>query len=142
MRNLSRLAAMGLLLTSCTLFAAELEAVKEWKQNDARIVTNTAADFDAHKPTLLIIYLLPNGSTIEMTAGAKLLPGMDWHYDIQHINAQTRKLRQIDRARNYVVAYVEAQSKSYKLTWPTWKTDHGDDYGRIIRQIVDDITKT
>src|SRR5437016_2103376 len=106
MRNLSRLAAVGLILCASNLLAVEPEKIKEWKEHEARIVTNTPANVDATKPTLLIVYLLPNGSTIEMTAGARLLPGMDWHYDIQHINAQTRKLRQIDPARNYIVAYV------------------------------------
>ncbi len=40
------------------------------------------------------------------------------------------------------MAYVEAQAKTYKLTWPVWRKDHGDANGKIIRTIVDDIAKT
>lgn len=118
------------------------ETLNEWQQDDALIVTNTPTDFDTSKPTLLIIYLLPNGSTIEMTMGAKLEPGMPWQYDIQHIAAQTRKLRQIDHDRNIVVAYVEAQAKAYKLTWPTWRKEKGDAGGKLIRGIVERIVKS
>ncbi|MCK7541677.1 MAG: hypothetical protein MZV63_67720 [Marinilabiliales bacterium] len=42
---------------------------------------------------LLILYALPNGNTIEQTFGKKLHAGDDWHFDIQHIGAQTRFLR-------------------------------------------------
>ena len=138
MRDLSRLVGVILLLIASRAFAvAEVE--KEWKQDDARILINSPADFDEKKPTLLIVYLPPNGSTIEMTAGAKLQPGMDWHYDIQHIAAQTRKLRQIDRERNIVVAYIEANAKTYKLTWPTWRKEKGEQNGKIIRKLVDEV---
>ncbi|HYO07428.1 MAG TPA: hypothetical protein VER17_00520, partial [Tepidisphaeraceae bacterium] len=90
----------------------------------------------AARPTLLIIYLLPNGNTIEMTMGARLQPGMDWHYDIQHIEAQARKLRQIDPARNVVVAYVEAS----QLSWPAWRKEKGQASGRAIRAIIQGIS--
>ncbi len=112
MRIAASLTIIAAVLLVSPVRASEPEKLKEWTQNEARIVTNTPAEFDPAKPTLLIIYALPNGSTIEMTMGAKLEPGMDWHYDIQHIAAQARKLRQIDHERNIVVAYVEAQAKT------------------------------
>jgi len=37
----------------------------------------------------LVVYALPNGNTIEQTFGRRLRPDDDWHYDIQHIGAQT-----------------------------------------------------
>src|SRR5262245_23647564 len=40
--------------------------------------------------TRLIIFATPNGNTIEQTLGAKMTEALDWHYDIQHIAAQTR----------------------------------------------------
>ena len=161
MARLQGLAALAMLVLVSAGFAGENERLNEWQQDDAFVVTDTPADFDPAKPTLLVIYALPNGSTVEQTMGAKLKPGMDWHYDIQHIAAQTRKLRQIDQSRNIVVAYVEAQSKSYKLTWPTWRADQRaaatraskvpttstssakNNYdGKVIRGIVDAIVKS
>jgi hypothetical protein len=116
------------------------EQQRTWTtDSDVRILMTAPDSFDPKKPTLLILFALPNGSTIEMTIGSKLLPGMDWHYDIQHIAAQTRKLRQVEHERNIVVAYVEADAKTYKLTWPTWRKEKGEAGGKIIRGIVDEI---
>ena len=52
-----------------------------------RLYINAPKDFDPHKTEELIIYLLPNGNTIEQTLGRRMTPGMDWHFDIQHIAA-------------------------------------------------------
>ena len=87
-----------------------------------RIILNKPADFDPQRPTRLIIFATPNGNTAEQTLGAKLEPGMDWHYDIQHVAAQVRKLRTIDPSHNLVVACVQAANKS----WPTWRKEHAD----------------
>jgi hypothetical protein len=70
-----------------------------------------------HSPVLLVIYALPNGNTIEQTAGRKLQPGDDWHFGIQHIAAQTRFVRLADTNRMWMVAYLEAAQKS----WPAWR---------------------
>ena len=78
--------------------------------------------FSTNKPVTLIFYALPNGNTTEQTIGRKLKPGDDWHYDIQHIGAQTRWLRERLKDRTIVVAYLEAGMKS----WPTWRKNHGD----------------
>jgi len=77
-----------------------------------------AHDFDPLHPTTLIIYALPNGNTTEQTIGKALAPGDDWHYDIQHIGAQTRLLRAANPGRNLVIAYLENTQKS----WPSWRT--------------------
>jgi hypothetical protein len=81
-------------------------------------------------PTRLIIYALPNGNSIEWTIGAKRAPGLDWHYDIQHIGAQMRRWREVNAAENLVIAYVEADGKS----WPAWRQKHKDDE---IRELID-----
>jgi hypothetical protein len=78
--------------------------------------------FSTNKPVLLIYYALPNGNTIEQTIGRKLKPGDDWHFNIQHIGAQTRWLRQQLKERTIVVAYLEAEIKS----WPAWRSEHRD----------------
>ncbi|MSU59285.1 MAG: hypothetical protein EXS35_14140 [Pedosphaera sp.] len=82
-----------------------------------------AEKFSPDKPVLLVFYALPNGNTTEQTIGHKLQPGEDWHFDIQHIGAQTRWLRERMADRTVVVAYLEAGMKS----WPTWRKTHGDD---------------
>jgi hypothetical protein len=102
------------------------EWVREIKlPEDVRIVINAPAreNFRADKPVMLVFYALPNGNTIEQTAGKKLQPGDDWHYDIQHIAAQTRWLRNIVTNKTIVVAYLEAGGKS----WPSWRKTHGDE---------------
>jgi hypothetical protein len=78
--------------------------------------------FAPGKKLLLIFYTLPNGNTTDQTAGKIMKPGDDWHYDIQHIAAQTRFLRDLLKDRVVVVAYLEAASKS----WPAWRKQHGD----------------
>jgi hypothetical protein len=109
-------------------------------EDGVRVVINTT-EIDPAKPTLLIIYALPNGNTIEQTMGLKLKPGMqgnpsamDWHFDIQHIAAQTRKLRAIDAQENVAVALVEAPGKS----WPTYRAKYPDHPARV-KRIIDSI---
>jgi hypothetical protein len=95
----------------------------------------TPARIDTGKPVELILYALPNGNTTAQTIGRRLAEGIDWHYDIQHIGAQTRALRTrgIPQA---VVAYLEADSKS----WPEWRRVQGYERAnaRIVR-IVDEL---
>lgn len=75
------------------------------------------------KPVLLVFYALPNGNTIEQTIGKPAAPGDDWHFDIQHIGAQTRFLREKLTDRTVIVAYLENDLKS----WPAWRKRHGDE---------------
>ncbi|HSY16975.1 MAG TPA: hypothetical protein VK815_01515, partial [Candidatus Acidoferrales bacterium] len=92
--------------------------------DDVRIVINApeSNSFTPDKPVLLVFFALPNGNSIEQTFGKALAPGDDWHFDIQHIGAQTRWLRNILTNRTVVVAYLEAENKS----WPTWRKTHDD----------------
>ncbi|MFZ4620021.1 MAG: hypothetical protein ACOYNS_05645 [Bacteroidota bacterium] len=89
--------------------------------DEVRILINSPAVTDAAKPTLLILYALPNGNTIEMTAGKILKDGDDWHYNIQHIAAQTRFLRAALNDRNIHIAYLENIQRS----WPAWRKKYG-----------------
>ena len=100
---------------------------------EARILINAprAKILDPRNPTWLILYALPNGNTIEQTAGKELKEGVDWHFGIQHIAAQTRRLREIITDRNIIVAYLEAGGRS----WPTWCRAHGNEEGTIQRLI-------
>lgn len=85
-------------------------------------------------PTSLILYALPNGNTIEQTAGRKMAKGLDWHFNIQHIAAQTRRLREITPGENIVVVYLEAQGKS----WPAWRRKFANS-NELIARIVDTV---
>jgi hypothetical protein len=81
-------------------------------------------------PAMLVLYALPNGNTIEQTKGRKAVEGLDWHFGIQHIAAQTRLLRQAVSDRFIAIAYLEASG----LSWPRWRREHA---GAAIVQIVD-----
>ena len=85
---------------------------------------------DTRKRVDLILYALPNGNTTAWTMGRKSNDSIDWHYDIQHIGAQTRALR----ARGVpqaVVVYLEADTRS----WPAWRSGRG--YQRANQRIVE-----
>jgi len=60
---------------------------------------------------------LPNGNSIEETIGRKPTNTNEWRYDIQHIGAQTRWLREHITNANVVVAYLECAQKA----WPIWR---------------------
>src|SRR5205807_3274842 len=64
--------------------------------------------FATGKKVLLIFYALPNGNTTEQTIGKTVKAGDDWHFDIQHIGAQTRFLRELLPDRTLAVVYLEA----------------------------------
>jgi hypothetical protein len=85
-----------------------------------------AVAFGRGRKTMLILYALPNGNTIEQTVGRQVRPGDDWHFSIQQIGAQTRFLRQLLPERNIVVAYFEANAKTIPRSWPAWRKKNGD----------------
>lgn len=92
----------------------------------------SADSFDVTKPVGLALFALPNGNTIEQTVGKVLQPGDDWHYDIQHIGAQTRFLRGKITDYNLVIVYLEAKQKS----WPTWNSEYPNS-AAIIKETVE-----
>lgn len=101
-----------------------------------KVTINAPADseFDPTRPTRLVLYALPNGNTTEQTIGRTRAEGINWHFDIQHIGAQTRVLRKAFPDRNIVVAYVEADTKS----WPAWRKAHTD-YPTLLPKLIDSI---
>lgn len=87
------------------------------------------------KKTKIIIFALPNGNTTAQTFGKKLSQGDDWHFDIQHIGAQTAFIRHTDQQTNYIVVYLENTLKS----WPAWRrkiTDGDQKIGQIVELIL------
>jgi len=91
--------------------------------------------FDYSKAVNLALFALPNGNTIEQTIGKQMKDGVDWHYNIQNIGAQTRWLRKNSKNQNLVIAYLEAKQKS----WPAWKSQ-SPEYEKICNNLVEYLT--
>lgn len=114
----------------------EQQIVIEDSPPGTRILINAPLEgFGKDDRVLLVFYALPNGNTIEQTSGKRLKEGDDWHYDIQHIGAQTRFLRETISDRTLVVAYLENDRRS----WPAWNAATPD-YREQVRQIAEEIT--
>ena len=95
---------------------------EEWLADGVRVVMNAPATYDPARPTRLVIYATPNGNTIEQTLGSTTPSGTDWHFGIQHVAAQVRRLREVSPAVNVVVACCEAEG----LSWPVWRKRFAD----------------
>src|SRR4051794_21957925 len=67
---------------------------EEWVAEGVRVVATAPGAFDPGRPTRLVVYATPNGNTIEQTLGCGPAPGLDWHFDIQHVAAQVRRYRE------------------------------------------------
>lgn len=116
-------------------YFGEQQLLIEDSARETRILINAPEHgFKEKDRVMLIFYALPNGSTIEQTIGKTLKKGDDWHYDIQHIGAQTRLLRGILKERTIVIAYLESKQKS----WPAWKANMPD-HGEKIKDIVNNV---
>jgi len=111
----------------------EITITDQWK--DVIININAPSQLNSSGKTYLVFFALPNGNSIEWTKGKKMKEGDDWHFNIQHIAAQTRYVRHLDKKNNYIVAYVMAAKKS----WPAWKGSTPDSIF-IIKNIVDNIS--
>ena len=94
----------------------------------------SAANFDPTLPTALVLYGLPNGNSTDWTIGKQEAAGDDWHYQIQHIGAQTRFVRQQNPGFNLVTVYLEAEQQS----WSTWRgaNKNGD---AIIKELTESL---
>lgn len=113
------------------------EQTREVKTPDGiRMIINVPGEIMADRPTTVVFYATPNGNSVEQTLGCALVPEMDWHYDIQHIAAQTRRLREVDTHRNYILVCMEAQG----LSWPSWRSKH-EDNAKIIRETIESTMK-
>jgi len=90
-----------------------------------------AESFRADRPIRVVVFALPNGNTTAQTIGRRMEPGLDWHFDIQHIGAQIRRVREVVTDANIVVVYLEAKGRS----WPQWRQTHADGGAILVRLI-------
>lgn len=102
---------------------------------DIKITIDKPADFSYHKKTIVTFFALPNGNTTDWTMGKKMQEGDDWHFDIQHIKAQTKFIRKALRRKNFIVIYLENNYRS----WPLWKQKHPD-FFQLIPHLVDTLS--
>lgn len=103
-------------------------------KGDIKVTIDKPAEFNKHRKTIIIFFALPNGNSTEQTMGKKMQPGDDWHFDIQHIRAQTEFIRHEMLKKNVVVIYLENAYKS----WPSWKQKHPD-FKTILPGFVDSL---
>ncbi len=101
---------------------------------DIKVTIDKPADFPPRKNTIIAFFALPNGNTTDQTMGKKMQPGDDWHFDIQHIRAQTKFIRN-QLKENFVVIYLENNYKS----WPSWKQKHPD-FRVLVPHLVDSLS--
>ncbi|MCU0459493.1 MAG: hypothetical protein MUE37_10455 [Bacteroidales bacterium] len=117
------------------LFDEQLTVIENPSAGTRILINAPLTGFGDDDRVLLVLFALPNGNTIEQTFGKKLKEGDDWHFDIQHIGAQTRFLRRTITDRTLVVAYLENSRKS----WPAWSANTT---GRLeeVKRMVSEIT--
>lgn len=124
-----------MVLFSQTAIALQKDSVMRFTMyDDVEVSIDMPGDFSYSKETQVVLYALPNGNTTAQTMGKKMQPGDDWHYDIQHIKAQTQFVRDRMKNKNIVVAYLENIYKS----WPAWKSKH-ENHSILVSHIVDTI---
>lgn len=102
--------------------------------DDVTITLDIPQGFSFSGKSEIILYALPNGNSTAQTMGKKMEPGDDWHFDIQHIKAQTGFIRKKLKGKNIVVVYLENNFKS----WPQWKLKH-ENYISMVQHIVDTV---
>ncbi|MFZ1328071.1 MAG: hypothetical protein WAW27_03525, partial [Chitinophagaceae bacterium] len=95
-----------------------IDSFRVW--DDVKVTIDRQQNIYIGKETIITFFALPNGNTTAQTMGKKMQPGDDWHFDIQHIRAQTEFIRQQLKRENFIVIYLENDYKS----WPSWKQKH------------------
>lgn len=128
---------VSFIVPCCNSFAQTSENIFSFNiGNDVTVTIDKPEITNKKKSNLVILYALPNGNTTLQTMGKKMTDADDWHFDIQHIKAQTQFLRNEITHKNIVVVYLENNYKS----WPLWKQKHIN-FSTEIKHIVDTISQ-
>jgi|GEM_PF-207263 Poly(3-hydroxybutyrate) depolymerase len=106
------------------------------KYPDVCITVDAPEMLDPSKKTEMIFYTLPNANTIEWTAGKYTTADDDWHFNIQHIAAQTKFLRATNPDKNIITVYLADRMRS----WTTWRYRYADILPKTLPAIIDDIS--
>jgi len=121
--------------SSFLLHAQQNEIYSFFIRDSIRVTIDKAQSYDPKWETVISFFALPNGNSTEQTMGKQMQPGDDWHFDIQHIRAQTRFIRKQWEKVNFVVIYLENKFRS----WPTWKQRNAN-YNTIIPALIDSLS--
>lgn len=105
-------------------------------KNDVVLTFDEPQKIDKKRVTKIIIYALPNGNSTEWTFGKKISGEEDWHYNIQHIGAQTAFIRNTDSLSNYIIVYAGNELKS----WPAWRKQNAEGNTQI-KEMVEYVFK-
>ncbi len=105
------------------------------KYPEVEILVDAPQMLDPAKKTELILFALPNGNTLEWAAGKYTTKDDDWHYDIQHISAQTKFLRAQNPDKNIITAMLADTKRS----WTSWRHRHADIASQTLPAIIGDI---
>lgn len=112
--------------------AAEFDEQIRWTrlESGVRVCVSVPAKWKSGRRKL-VIYATPNGSKIEHTLGSAPEKDRDWRFDLQHVAAQIRRLRDVDDSSDIVLAVVQAP----QLSWPLFRTSQTG-AGAIIRDLA------
>ena len=77
--------------------------VDSFRVGDIKVTIDQPAVMRENRELIISFFALPNGNTTEQTMGKKMQQGDDWHFDIQHIAAQTRFIRQQLKRKDVVL---------------------------------------
>lgn len=99
-----------------------------------RILAPGVDKVDSTKPSRIVFFATPNGNTVEQTLGCRMAEGMEWHFDIQHIAAQHRKLQSVNTRENLVLVCLQSDIRS----WPSWRSKH-ENSAALIREVIDEV---
>ena len=148
MKIFYRIAAMLLFACVTVLYGAALpnftqnEMMQEQTRSyiwggDVNVHINAPGEdsLKLEKETIIVFYALPAGNTILCTIGKQLEDGDDWHYDIQHIGAQTRFVRNTLKDKNVITIYLQPTNNA----WQLYDNNHPSDYINLIQQMVTSI---
>jgi hypothetical protein len=127
---------IALILWSVSIAQVEKERPFTFFMSDSvRVTIDKPLGFRKNKETIIVFFALPNGNSTEQTMGKKMQEGDDWHFDIQHIRAQTKFIRRQWPKKNLVVIYLENNFKC----WPAWKQKHPE-FKKSIPHILDSLS--
>lgn len=118
---------LGALVAAHVSVAATLPVVHErvtvrHLAHGVRVEINSPDPIIPGRPTEVVFFALPNGSTIEQVAGGRPSDPAEWRSDAEQIAAQVRLLRDASPGKNVIVVYLEAGG----LSWPSWMRGYSE----------------